>query len=99
MCCSNSLDLFQKPGAFGCQLQLLTSAILQAALAHNQTLGFKLVEQDNQAAWHHPKVGGKLPLIFALVGMDPAQHAQMRRGNTESCDLAAKRKRCMRPKL
>ena len=95
MCRGNSLDLFQKPGPFSCQLQLLASTILQAALARNQAFGFELVEQYNQAAGHHPEVRGEFALILPSVGMDPAQHAQMWRGNAESCDLAAEGKRCM----
>ena len=79
MCCSDSLDLFQKAGSFSCQLQLLASTIVQAALARNQTFGFELVEQYNHAAGHHPEVRGEFALILSLVGMDPAQHAQMRR--------------------
>src|ERR1700722_17302719 len=99
MCRSNSLDLFQKLGSFSRQLQLLASPILRAALSRNQAFGFELVEQYNQAARHNPEVQGEFALILASVGMDPAQHAQMRRGNAESCNLAAKGKRCMCPKL
>lgn len=99
MCRSNSLDFFQKLSSFSCQLQLLASTILQTAFACNQTFGFEFVEQYNQAARHHPEVRGEFALILPSVGMDPAQHAQMRRGNPESRDLAAKGKCCMCPKL
>jgi hypothetical protein len=44
------LHLFQQTGSLICQLQLLASAILRAALTRNQTFCLKFVEQNHQAA-------------------------------------------------
>ena len=79
MCRGDSLHLFQKPRSFSCQLQLLASTVLSAALARNQTFGFKLIEQDNQPAGHYSEMRGELALILPFVGMDPPQDAEMRR--------------------
>ena len=79
MCHGDSLHLFQKPGSFSCQLQLLASTILSAALARNQAFGFEFIEQHNQAAGHYSEMRGEFALIFPFVGMDPPQHAEMRR--------------------
>lgn len=79
MCRGDLLNLFQKSRSFLCQLQLLASTVLSAALARNQAFGLKLIEQHNQAAGHYSEVGGEFALILPLVGMDPPQDAEIRR--------------------
>ena len=54
------LHLFQESRSFSCQLQLLASTVLRAALARNQTLGFKFIEQHDQAAGHYSEMRGEV---------------------------------------
>jgi len=79
MCRGDSLHLFQKSRSFWCQLQLLASTVLSAALARHQAFGFKLIEQHNHAAGHYSEMRGEFALILPFVGMDPPQDAEMRR--------------------
>lgn len=79
MCRGDSLHLFQKSRSFSCQLQLLASTVLSAALARNQAFGFELIEQHHQAAGHYSEMRGEFALILPFVGVDPPQDAEMRR--------------------
>ena len=56
MCRGDSLHRFQKSRSFSCQLQLLASTVLSAALARNQAFGFELIEQHHQAAGHYSEM-------------------------------------------
>jgi hypothetical protein len=93
------LNLFQKPIPFWCQVQVLASSILRAALTREQPFLLKLIEQHHQAAGQNAEMRGEFTLIVARVGVDPAQDADMRRSYAKACDLAAKGKRRMRPDL
>ena len=79
MCSGDSLHFFQKSRSFWCQLQLLASTVLSAALARNQAFGFELIEQHHQAAGHYSEMRGEFALILPFVGMDPPQDAEMGR--------------------
>ena len=89
MCRSDSLDLFQKPGSFSCQLQLLASTIsLQATLAI-RPLVFELVEAVRPGGWALPRGGSEFALILPRWHGSSAA-ANIRRRNPTAGDLVAK---------